>query len=333
MSTTMHQSLLADPFERLLEDQAAPAQVRAIERGESAAALWQALAESGFLDALRAEDRGGAGLSLRDVHPLMELCGRHALPVPFAQTLLARSILERAGVAIPEGPIILGRGQADATGAVQCVNISHGMTAQWALVGVGDKAILLSVASAQREATASTHLAASLTWPAEAIRSSVSLMAGAMDFRVMEACVLAPMIAGAMSTVFRLTLQYANDRVQFGRSLSKFQAIQHYIAVMAEQTALARTAGRMGCDVAGVVPDAGKVSLAKAITSETAPSVAALGHAIHGAIGVTAEFDLQLYTRRLHEWRLCAGSEVFWNERIGAAVIASDQDRLLDYLI
>ena len=45
-------------------------------------------------------------------------------------------------------------------------------------------------------------------------------------------------------------------------------------------------------------------AVAKARTSEAAVTVAAIAHAVHGAIGITEEFDLQLYTRRLHAWRV-----------------------------
>ena len=149
---------------------------------------------------------------------------------------------------------------------------------------------------------------------------------------LLEAMVLASMLAGAMWRVLRMTLQHANDRIQFGRSLSKFQAIQHQIAVMAEHSAMARTAARLACDSDGYQADAHHVAIAKSVTSEAAPLIAAMGHAIHGAIGITAEYDLQLFSRRLHEWRLCAGSEVFWNRRIGSAMIDSKEDRIVDFI-
>jgi hypothetical protein len=38
---------------------------------------------------------------------------------------------------------------------------------------------------------------------------------------------------------------------------------------------------------------------------------------------VTAEYDLQLLTRRLHEWRVAHGSETHWHAYIGAQVLAS----------
>ena len=52
-------------------------------------------------------------------------------------------------------------------------------------------------------------------------------------------------------------------------------------------------AAQLGCQSTTVHPERLRVAVAKARTSEAALEVAALGHAIHGAIGFTAEFDLQ----------------------------------------
>jgi acyl-CoA dehydrogenase len=70
------------------------------------------------------------------------------------------------------------------------------------------------------------------------------------------------------------------------------------------------------------VPDRLRAGVAKARTSEAALEVAALSHSIHGAIGFTEEFDLQLYTRRLHAWRQAAGSESFWHAVLGEHLVS-----------
>ena len=64
---------------------------------------------------------------------------------------------------------------------------------------------------------------------------------------------------------------------------------------------------------------------AKATTSAAAPRIAATAHAVHGAIGISEEYDLQLLTRRLHEWRLADGSEGYWAQALGTARLSSDQ--------
>jgi alkylation response protein AidB-like acyl-CoA dehydrogenase len=65
--------------------------------------------------------------------------------------------------------------------------------------------------------------------------------------------------------------------------------------------------------------------MAKSRTSEAAVLVASIAHALHGAIGITEEYDLQLLTRRLHEWRIAHGSEAHWNAWIGHSVLASNR--------
>lgn len=140
-----------------------------------------------------------------------------------------------------------------------------------------------------------------------------------------SACLIAAQMAGAMQRVLEMTLQFANDRQQFGRPLGKFQAIQHQLAVMAEQVLAARMAAQMGCIATGNRPGKMNAAIAKARAGEAAVEVAALAHSIHGAIGFTADHDLQLFTRRLHAWRLEAGSESYWHEVLGQAVLNAPQ--------
>ncbi|HQQ70532.1 MAG TPA: acyl-CoA dehydrogenase family protein, partial [Alicycliphilus sp.] len=135
------------------------------------------------------------------------------------------------------------------------------------------------------------------------------------------AAVLAPQMAGALMQVFQRTLQYANERQQFGRAIGKFQAIQHQLAVMSEHVFAARMAAQLGCSGAGVAPERLRVATAKARCSEAALAVSELAHSIHGAIGFTEEYDLQLFTRRLHAWRQAAGSESYWHDVAGAALL------------
>src|ERR1043165_8838297 len=96
-----------DAFGTLLADRCTPEVVRAIEGGRPADALWRDLAGSGFVDALVPEAQGGAGLSLHEALPLVQACGYHAVPVPFAETMAARAALAHAGRPWPEGPVSL----------------------------------------------------------------------------------------------------------------------------------------------------------------------------------------------------------------------------------
>lgn len=152
--------------------------------------------------------------------------------------------------------------------------------------------------------------------------------------RELAAVVTAAQIVGALERVLELSVAFANQRVQFGRPIGKFQAIQHQLAVMAEQVAAARMAAQIGCqgDATGVVPDRLRAAVAKSRASEAAGLVAPMAHAIHGAIGITAELDLQLYTRRLHAWRIEHGSKLAWNRVLGQAVLEADVPLALDFM-
>jgi acyl-CoA dehydrogenase len=87
-------------------------------------------------------------------------------------------------------------------------------------------------------------------------------------------------------------------------------------------------AAQIGFDADGPLPQPLRAAGAKARASEAAGMVAPMAHAIHGAIGVTAELDLQLFTRRLHEWRADFGSERAWNTVLGRALLATGESTL-----
>jgi acyl-CoA dehydrogenase len=91
-------------------------------------------------------------------------------------------------------------------------------------------------------------------------------------------------------------------------------------------------AAQMGCHSATLEPDPLRVAVAKARNSEAARDIAALSHSIHGAIGFTEEFDLQLFTRRLHMWRQAGGSESYWHKVAGATLLDRHNGHALDLI-
>lgn len=321
--------LFADAARQLLAAECTPAVVRAIEAGgraaPEAAALWAQLEATGLADALLSEADGGAGLGLSQVFGVLEQCGAHALPLPLADTLVARALLAAAGAVRPEGAIALARGERLADGGLRCALVRGGRVAASVLVQAqaGGEWRLLPVAGAQ-ESPQALALDAAFTWTAAQVQAAIRIAVDA-DARTLQAAVLAPQMAGALASVFQRTLQYANERQQFGRPIGKFQAIQHQLAVMSEHVFAARMAAQLGCSGAGAVPnhlpDLLRVATAKARCSEAALAVSELAHSIHGAIGFTAEYDLQLFTRRLHAWRQSAGSESWWHDVAGRALL------------
>jgi acyl-CoA dehydrogenase len=173
-------------------------------------------------------------------------------------------------------------------------------------------------------------------WQSATVLAPCPALHAVPDLRTLQATVMSAQLAGALGAVFERTLAHANERQQFGRAIGKFQAIQHQLSVMAEEVFAARMAAQIGCwaDGAGdpLVPDRLRVATAKARCSEAALQVASLAHAIHGAIGFTREFDLQLFTRRLHAWRQAAGGESYWQRVLGQALVDDAQGPLLHTL-
>src|SRR5690606_12890149 len=127
--------------------------VKSIETGGDYAGLWNAIVESGFTDALVPEAQGGAGLGLRDVQGILAAAGRYAVPLPFAQTVLARGWLAEAGVALPEGSIALAPFGTQRDGAGMSIwRVPYGMVADHVLAVTEQGALLLPAAAARREA-------------------------------------------------------------------------------------------------------------------------------------------------------------------------------------
>jgi acyl-CoA dehydrogenase len=135
-------------------------------------------------------------------------------------------------------------------------------------------------------------------------------------------------MAGALERALEYTLLYANERVQFGRPIGKFQAIQHLLAVLAGHTAAASAAADAAVEASQLAPDEFAVAVAKSRTGEAAGKGAEIAHQVHGAMGYTREHNLHYCTRRLWSWRDEFGNETWWQTRLGHMVAAKGADAL-----
>jgi acyl-CoA dehydrogenase len=321
----MDSSEFLHPFTRLLEDLAGSADIRRIEAGGSLAELWDSFEASGFLDALTPEVAGGAGLGLSDVEPLWQALGRYVVPAPVGETMIARALLAQAGLEAPRGPIVLAAAKDLRTGPIPLA-----LVADWALVETGERLVLGRLREASVGGTGvHNSLAATLAWPAEPQGLSTTAPSGGL--RPLGAILRAAAIAGAADRLLEMTVAYANDRLQFAKPIGRQQAVQQQLAVMAEQVVCARIAAQLGC-ACGFPPQLAAAAVAKQIASSAAVQVANIAHGVHGAIGVSEEHDLQLFTRRLHEWRLTDGSEAYWAERLGTLRLDSPAASSVEFI-
>ncbi len=106
-------------------------------------------------------------------------------------------------------------------------------------------------------------------------------------------------VVGALSHVLETTVAYANERTQFGRTIGSFQSIQHYCADMHIMLEGFRMSAYVAAWSLSERNDAVRsIAVACAYAHRVVPRILNLAHQIHGAMGVTYEHDLHLYTTR-----------------------------------
>ena len=125
-------------------------------------------------------------------------------------------------------------------------------------------------------------------------------------------------LVGLSQMDFDVTLNYAKERVQFGRPIGSFQAIQHKLADAVIDVDGSRfITYKAAWSLAEGEPDADlMVSMAKAWASDASRRVVAHGQQIHGGIGFTKEYKIQLYFRRQKWMELMWGDGDYHREKV-----------------
>tara|TARA_B100001123_G_scaffold205426_1_gene232938 strand:- start:20440 stop:21564 length:1125 start_codon:yes stop_codon:yes gene_type:complete len=126
---------------------------------------------------------------------------------------------------------------------------------------------------------------------------------------------------GGSQKVLDMTVEYAKQRVQFGRPIGTFQAIQHHCADMASDVEGSRyVTYQAAWTISEGAPADQEVAVAKAWVSDAYRRVCAKGHQVHGAIGFTKEHNMQLYSRRAKEAELAFGDTDFHLETVATSI-------------
>jgi 3-oxocholest-4-en-26-oyl-CoA dehydrogenase beta subunit len=108
----------------------------------------------------------------------------------------------------------------------------------------------------------------------------------------------AEMVGGAEHEL-EVTAAYTRERVQFGRPIGTFQAVQHRLADMFTDVQGSRwTSYQAICRLSSGLPAAKELAIAKAFTSDACQRVAFGAQQLHGGIGVDLAYDLHFYYRR-----------------------------------
>jgi alkylation response protein AidB-like acyl-CoA dehydrogenase len=296
--------------------------------------LWKRLAADGWLGIAFPESLGGGGADLLDVAVALEEVAKSAAVVPFAETMacvyaltrrgseagqsaLADAVLQGAGAVTPA--LADGAGLRFTDGALQGAAryVDYGQSCTHHLVaGTVDGQEQLFLADIRQPGVTQQRLynVGHTPQSAASYENAVALAAGGQGAatlltQVSTVLCCVQLLAYAQRAL-DLTVGYVRDRVQFGRSLGTFQAVQQQAADMASAVAATRyltyeavwNVDRGACSVAGL-------ATAKAAASRTAVSVTMTAHQLHGGMGVTEEYPLHFFSRRAKERSLAWGSE------------------------
>ncbi len=343
-------AILLEQTDRLLGEQVTKEIISKAEEGQWPEALWKAVEESGLTLAMVPEDAGGVGVEAADALRLVRRSAFHAVPLPMAETLLAQSLWVSAGGEAVEGAMTLAPcNPVDRIGIAADGNgfrlsgtarrVPWGGKAGHVLVLATDAkgaSHLALVPQGKAKVSARRNLAFEardtlvfdgVTVPASAVRAAPEAVAGE-GMLILGAQVRTQQMIGAMERCLDFAIAYANERVQFGRPIGKFQAVQHMLAVAAGHFAAATAAADAAIEAHGSRDAELAVAVAKSRAGEAAGEVAAISHQVFAAMGFTQEHPLHFSTRRLWSWRDEFGADAFWQERIGRLVCANGGDSL-----
>ncbi|HEX6857902.1 MAG TPA: acyl-CoA dehydrogenase family protein [Streptosporangiaceae bacterium] len=338
MELTSEQVLLRDAVRGLLSSTGSPGQ-----EGYDGT-LWRRLCgEIGVASLLVPERHGGAGGSLADVLVVMAELGRALAPVPMlGSAVLATAVLLEAGddtagrllPALAAGTTVAALAWAGEDGRWDPGQAACWATEDpaggWRLSGEahyvldGDVAgVLLVAAHAPDEVAvfevdpeaAGVHRRAVTTMDTTR-RLATACLDGAVGrpvgcgpdglarARDLACLALAAEQAGAARRALEQTVAYTRDRVQFGRPIGSFQALQHRMAdlhVLTESAWSLCWAAAQDSSQHGDEPGPGlRAAAARAYCSEALLRVAGQMIQLHGAIGVTWEHDAHRYFKRAH---------------------------------
>jgi alkylation response protein AidB-like acyl-CoA dehydrogenase len=315
-------------------------------------ALWRRMAELGWQGLLVPPELGGSGGSLLDVILLAEEIGRAVAPGPFVTSaVVATSLLMASGSAeqgkrllpaMAAGELIVsvalandgGSPALDAsgrlTGRTLFVEDAHVAGDLIVAARAGhDQALLLlpadrpGIARLPLDAIGAEKLF-EVTFDGVTVGAGDRLAAGREALTsALRAGALARTaeMVGAAQRALELAVEHARTRVQGGRPIGGYQAIQHACADLVRDVDASRGLLYAAAWKASEgAPAEGDVAMAKAYASEACLAVARRAHQIFGAIGYCEEHPLHLLHKRIHAASLDCGDVPTHLETVARAI-------------
>ena len=235
--------------------------------GEWLEEAWQAALNLGLPLMLLDEQQGGFGVDPHSAIALIRITGSRVVPLPIAETAIANRALARANLPLAAGPASF----VPATGSVRFADgrltgvarrVPWGADVATLAVEIDDEAGMRRLVRLDRADWTIVEEGSNV---ARAPRPSLAFDLVPNDAPPFEgglllegAAIRTLQMAGALDVTLQLTLTHVSEREQFGRTLSKFQVVQHELAKMAAEVAAASAAADIATD-ALAVPDHGSM--------------------------------------------------------------------------
>lgn len=125
-------------------------------------------------------------------------------------------------------------------------------------------------------------------------------------------------MVGAAEAALHMTSEYAKERIQFGKPIGQYQGVKHRLADLYVDVESFKSLAYYAAWAADEAPEElpRAVSLAKGYASDAFAQLGIDGIGLHGAIGFTAEYDIQLYLKRSKWARPMFGDSDYHLERV-----------------
>jgi len=298
--------------------------------------LWRNLEDTGLARLTSTPD---AGAGPNELAIALYGLARHAAAVPLAETdALAGWLGQQAGIELPSGPLTVAIADGEnegarVTGTAKAVPWARACAA--ALLAVTTPAglkvgVIDVIPSALREGhnlAGEPRDSLPFDVPADQLHDVDPAVGAELSRRgAWSRCV---QTIGVLDAAATLSVEHTRQRVQFGRPLSAFQSVQQSLAGMAGEIERARAAAELAVAAAAEhgfdSPHTDyAVTVAKVAVGRAVEPVTSVAHQLHGAIGVTSEHPLWLFTLRAQSWIGDYGTTAHFARRLGRLVLGAE---------
>jgi acyl-CoA dehydrogenase len=336
--------LLSETASRVFADTSTFDAVEQAEADGWAPAIWDAVAETGLAWVSVPEACGGSGGTQADAVEVLRVAGRHAVPLPLAETgMLGGWLLAGAGLELPDGAVtVVPRTARDdlvledgvVHGTAHRVPWARAVDQIVALLDAAHGPVVVQADPAHARVEPAVNLAGeprdSVTFDGVAPLAAAPAPPG-IDLDALQrrgALARSASMAGALERLGEITLEYTADRRQFGKPVGTFQAVQAHLVHGAQQSVMVSVALAAAVHAAASGPASFEIAAAKLLADQAASEATRHAHQAHGAMGMTREYPLHHFSRRLWAWRSEYGAERALSLRLGDLVVAVGADQL-----